>query len=106
MFQLSRASHEDFIMDETSILQYSRYETTGDVFSNKLISLDFLPEKDFYGEEHAVPTTIDPGVSISCLNCGKIGQDLKRCSRCRHVNYCSTKCQRADWIQHKIACHP
>lgn len=40
----------------------------------------------------------------SCANCEKTSQNLKRCSRCRAIEYCSVECQRTHWIQHKIVC--
>ena len=39
-----------------------------------------------------------------CAACEKTRTNLKRCSRCRAVNYCSVDCQRAHWAQHKLAC--
>lgn len=38
-----------------------------------------------------------------CTKCSKIG-DLKRCSRCKSVKYCSTDCQKSDWATHKAIC--
>ncbi|KAJ7629306.1 hypothetical protein B0H17DRAFT_550356 [Mycena rosella] len=29
---------------------------------------------------------------------------LRRCAKCKHTSYCSTKCQKSDWPSHKIAC--
>ncbi len=39
-----------------------------------------------------------------CDLCKKVPQNLKRCSRCRAVFYCSPECQRADWAKHKASC--
>ncbi len=39
-----------------------------------------------------------------CASCKKIPENLKRCSRCRAIDYCSVECQRAHWPQHKIVC--
>nr|XP_022323267.1 histone-lysine N-methyltransferase SMYD3-like [Crassostrea virginica] len=39
-----------------------------------------------------------------CENCMKRVDDLKRCSACASVKYCSTKCQRNDWSIHKKEC--
>ena len=38
-----------------------------------------------------------------CRVCGKQG-NWQRCTGCKVVFYCSTKCQKADWKQHKKKC--
>ena len=38
-----------------------------------------------------------------CTTCGKPGH-WQRCTGCKVVFYCSTKCQKADWKQHKKKC--
>lgn len=40
----------------------------------------------------------------SCNKCGKM-INLKLCSRCRSVFYCSVDCQRSDWKLHKKNCN-
>ena len=41
----------------------------------------------------------------SCANCGKgEGCDLKKCSACKMVQYCSVDCQKAHRPQHKRDC--
>ncbi len=42
-----------------------------------------------------------------CMTCDIYGQKekkLKKCGICRRVYYCSVKCQRADWKEHKKVC--
>lgn len=40
-----------------------------------------------------------------CAWCGGQGVQLKRCSRCRSVFYCGSKCQRSGWKQgHRVVC--
>jgi ankyrin repeat protein len=39
-----------------------------------------------------------------CAGCGKEGADLKNCSACLSVCYCSSACQRAGWPGHRAAC--
>lgn len=42
-----------------------------------------------------------------CAFCGKIETEnlkLKRCSKCKSVNYCSKECQLNDWKNHKTDC--
>jgi len=39
-----------------------------------------------------------------CMNCGKFDESTQKCSGCYHVFYCSTKCQRNDWPNHKKIC--
>ncbi len=40
----------------------------------------------------------------ACNFCNEIRKNLRRCSRCKLVKYCDSKCQKADWIHHKDMC--
>ncbi|UJR27390.1 hypothetical protein I4U23_008680 [Adineta vaga] len=42
--------------------------------------------------------------STYCCQCLNVSNDLKRCSKCRQISYCSISCQRQDWIYHKYEC--
>lgn len=39
-----------------------------------------------------------------CAKCKKTSQNMKRCSRCRSVFYCSAECQFSHWSNHKTVC--
>lgn len=39
-----------------------------------------------------------------CSSCGRYDADMKRCSRCTVVFYCSRACQRVHWPSHKANC--
>jgi hypothetical protein len=39
-----------------------------------------------------------------CAKCGCGSIEMPRCSGCRRVFYCSKKCQREHWPDHKAAC--
>lgn len=44
-----------------------------------------------------------------CANCmvkedKRSGTTLQKCSRCKHVCYCSKDCQRKHWKEHKVRC--
>ena len=39
-----------------------------------------------------------------CTACGKGGDDLKRCTACKLVNYCSVSCQKVHRPKHKKEC--
>ena len=41
-----------------------------------------------------------------CSFCGKHSEDLKKCSRCRLMQYCNRECQKKHWRTHKSACFP
>lgn len=40
----------------------------------------------------------------SCGRKGCCSSSTKNCSRCGQVYYCSKKCQRVDWVSHKLLC--
>ena len=39
-----------------------------------------------------------------CADCGRDGQDLKTCSSCKSVKYCSVVCQKRHYPTHKSRC--
>ncbi|KAL4452293.1 hypothetical protein ABPG75_007955 [Micractinium tetrahymenae] len=41
-----------------------------------------------------------------CSGCKQKACGLRKCSRCRHVSYCSRECQKAHWAEHKQDCKP
>lgn len=43
----------------------------------------------------------------TCYNCHESSSDtitLQKCGQCCKIRYCSTKCQKKDWIRHKLEC--
>ena len=51
----------------------------------------------------ATSMTPTPPSFHDCAHCGA-GSARSLCGRCRGSHYCSKKCQRADWPQHKRNC--
>ncbi|KIM78487.1 hypothetical protein PILCRDRAFT_75520 [Piloderma croceum F 1598] len=41
-----------------------------------------------------------------CRGKGKPDSDLKECSTCRKVRYCSKDCQKKNWDAHRVRCKP
>jgi hypothetical protein len=39
-----------------------------------------------------------------CFTCKKDNSELKKCSNCLSISYCSKECQRNDWKRHKLEC--
>ena len=39
-----------------------------------------------------------------CGNCMKEGEDLRRCTGCKFIRYCSKNCQVTEWSAHKQYC--
>lgn len=54
-------------------------------------------------EESAVKHEAEAQKICGAPSCGKDNAS-KRCGNCRVTNYCSEKCQRSDWPQHKLSC--
>ena len=50
---------------------------------------------------------VNPPKSHQCSHCCKTGVEhgqLKRCSQCQSVWYCTTRCQKGHWAEHKVLC--
>lgn len=43
-------------------------------------------------------------INSHCSKCFGPGTTLRRCTSCRIVHYCDSKCQSADWHVHKHEC--
>ena len=56
------------------------------------------------------PTKLDSGAidniqpKLSCAICKKSEGQLKSCSLCHSIFYCSVECQKKDWKEHKPKC--
>lgn len=56
-----------------------------------------------------VRETISPALRDSpgiCSGCFKPSAKILKCTRCKHVVYCSPECQKLDWKEHKPICDP
>ena len=49
-------------------------------------------------QKHNVPTAPE------CAVCGDSHENLQKCGGCHSVRYCSERCQRDDWREHKRVC--
>lgn len=90
------ANELDFIMDELSIVQFYQRNGKG---TAKLVIIDFYKELDSCYEK--IPCRLTG--AVRCSSCNQ-GGELKKCSRCHSVSYCSVTCQRSDWHHHKLNC--
>ena len=43
-------------------------------------------------------------LNMNYCNVCKITNNLKKCSICNYICYCSINCQKIDWLEHKIMC--
>jgi ankyrin repeat protein len=68
----------------------------------------------FFGFSEIARYLRSHGAEHLCVGCGRIGEsegkeesaDLKMCSRCRWVRYCSKECQKEHWPVHRPDCKP
>ncbi|KAL1702048.1 hypothetical protein EV121DRAFT_210906 [Schizophyllum commune] len=56
------------------------------------------------------PITVIPPVYDECEYCGEEAEEVQtqmlRCSACKNKFYCSPRCQKKDWKEHKMNCSP
>jgi len=57
-----------------------------------------------FSEIRIIDNYFNVDINQQCRLCC-ISHDLKRCSRCKNVRYCSGRCQAKDWENHKLKCH-
>lgn len=68
---------------------------------------DIIESSDISEDGQSTPA---PSVSqgggevLTCAHCGKDGNTLMRCARCKKVRYCNKDCQTAAWNKHKKVC--
>ena len=63
--------------------------------------------KDWYKKEYRAvkaPVIMKFKKKHKCSVCEKIDSNILICSRCKNTYYCSTKCQRIDYPNHKTIC--
>ena len=64
--------------------------------------------ESFFKRALVYPLYQDPdraSFEVRCTYCKKAKHDdLKKCSQCRKVSYCSKQCQKNHWSEHKLAC--
>jgi hypothetical protein len=73
-----------------------------------------LPSGDFQADMKRYMETMSIGDTKKCNFCQKPkhlsksdgGEQLRACSRCMKIEYCSKKCQYNDWKRHKKECCP
>ncbi|CAF2901019.1 unnamed protein product [Rotaria sp. Silwood2] len=53
---------------------------------------------------HILSSSLSTITTTYCSQCLNSSNDLKRCSKCHRISYCSISCQRKDWIYHKHEC--
>lgn len=61
------------------------------------VTIQRQEEKNTSLKERALESSV-------CSKCKQTKENLKRCSRCRSVRYCSVDCQRSDWTLHRTSC--
>eukprot|EP01122_Echinamoeba_exundans_P005449 TRINITY_DN15603_c0_g1_i1.p1 TRINITY_DN15603_c0_g1~~TRINITY_DN15603_c0_g1_i1.p1 ORF type:complete len:413 (-),score=39.72 TRINITY_DN15603_c0_g1_i1:618-1811(-) len=78
-----------------------------EMISKTLLLLESRGEDDFAPAVQEIAnwkTTVTEFSPCQCNFCGREGQDLLRCSKCKKATYCNVDCQRGNWGTHKKTC--
>ncbi|XP_062511648.1 ankyrin repeat and MYND domain-containing protein 2-like [Corticium candelabrum] len=62
------------------------------------------PPSALFCLEQAVNSSREVEPVDKCATCGVSESNLKRCSACKEVFYCSVRCQKLHWFSHKKQC--
>jgi MYND finger len=79
-----------FFVDADTVVEMDR------LLVDDILMTDFYPLQLYAGEKFQL-------IQKTCAHCTEPARQL--CSKCE-VAYCSTVCQRSDWLQHRSVCKP
>ncbi|KAJ7213095.1 hypothetical protein GGX14DRAFT_446280 [Mycena pura] len=77
----------------------STYQPTGRETAKGFELSFLLPVGPLSAKDRGKHNTIE-----GCPSCGETAPDLKKCTRCLSVSYCSKECQRLHWGTHRLLC--
>ena len=84
--------------DKEALKWYQKAANQGHIGAKAAFERLKLKQKDSAASVPASPST-------GCANCGISTANLRGCSRCKAIFYCSKECQVAHWkSEHKAAC--
>ncbi len=92
------------------IVNISRYDTSKNKFKRHIFSARMIvKQRNFDLGSESMPrelyTCPKTGLCYPpCLVCKTTKAKTKRCSKCVSAYYCSSKCQKEDWKNHKALC--
>ena len=78
-------------------------ESTSSLLDSKFTRLNIQPSSSTSSSSSSSYTTSVPHIKCGDSLCCST-KDLKECSRCKQVSYCSKECQSHDWKDHKKVC--
>ena len=85
---------------EKSKSYFQKSHLQGNYYANKFVEkLDLSPQNILENVDK-----LSPQNSKKCSFCNSHSSQLKVCSRCKFVFYCSRECQTKDWKFHKNNC--
>ena len=67
----------------------------------------FIEEDEFISKQltqQVEDLSIADDMLITCANCGKEGNNLNICNKCKAATYCNAACKKKHRSKHKLAC--
>lgn len=100
--ELCKENIDQYFTRAVIYLLYCDADLQGINFMNQIKNLK--PEFAHFCVTPELKPTGNPSIDKKCDYCAKYSPVIKKCTKCKHVQYCSKECQTKHWPAHSTSC--